>query len=341
MQAHQAQYQKVLSEIGKGLGLRGRIQESQIIAHCIEQIDTIVQKSGSTPRDLKVLLDLVASRLNLSIKEIRSRADLDTLLKLHPPAIEPVFARIPLELDDETDAIVIHRPNRAEWERPYLAVINCMDDHIHRRYFSKWHEIVHILLEGPQMTFSFRRTSKSDRKLPLEQLVDRVAGHLAFYTPMFKPVLDRHVSASKLTFSTIDKIREHVAPEASRHATIIASIKHTAEPLMYARLNLGLKKAEQAILDEPDLFPGTIPPPTYKLRVKDSASNTAAQKMGLQLFQNMSISSDSLAAQVFEQGGSAQASESFKLWRSDGPAAQVTVEATKIGNDVHCLIHAA
>ena len=33
---------------------------------------------------------------------------------------------------------------------PYLAVINCRGWHHARRYFSKWHEVVHLLLDGKQ-----------------------------------------------------------------------------------------------------------------------------------------------------------------------------------------------
>lgn len=339
MKPQQQAYQKVLTETGKSLGLRGRIEEGTVIAYCLEQINAMVEKSGTAVSSLTQLRDIVAAQLNLTIREIRAPEDIKTLLEDFPSTKEPVMARIPRELDDQTDAIVVHRPNCEPWERPYLAVINCMGDHFYKRYFSKWHEIVHLLLEGRQMTFAFRRTHEAEKQQPLEQLVDRVAGHLAFYSPLFKPVFHEAVSSTGLTFDAINYIRAKIAPEASRQATILACVRHSPNPVLYARLGMSLKKTERAMLAEPDFFPETKVVPEPKLRILDSASNEAAQKVGLQMFRNMSISDDSLAARAFKTGGSIEGQEDFALWRDDVPLKQVAIQAVKIGSDVHCLLH--
>lgn len=340
MKAEQQAYHKVLAKIGKGLALKGRIDENAIVAHCLDQIDTMVAKSGTVINDLDKLRDLVASQLDLTIHEIRSPEDLKGLLLKYPPTKEPVMARIPVELDDKTDAIVVHRPNCQAWDRPYLAVINCMGDHFYKRYFSKWHEIVHLLLEGRQMTFAFRRTHESEKQQPLEQLVDRVAGHLAFYSPLFRPAFEETISSTGLNFAAINTVRAKVAPEASRQATTMACVKHSPKPVLYVRLGMSLKKTERAMLAEPDLFPETKVVPEPKLRVLDSVSNEAAQKLGLQMFRNMSISDESLAARALKTGNSVEGQESFSLWRDDVPLKRVTIEAVKVGNDVHCLLQA-
>lgn len=340
MKPSEQEYDKVVQKIGKGLAFKGRATEAGIINHCIKQIDSMVQKSGTCPTTLDALRDLVAAQLNLAITEIRSKADMDALLKKYPPAAEPVIARIPIELDDQTDAIVVHRPNCKEWDRPYLAVINCTGDHYYKRYFSKWHEIVHLLLEGRQMTFAFRRTHESERHQPLERLVDRVAGHLAFYSPLFKPVLNEQAESAGLTFDAIETVRKQISSEASRQATTIACVRNVSEPVMYARLSMSLTQTEKKKLAEPDMFPETQEHPQPKLRVKESFSSPAAQKMGLQIFPNMSISDESIASGVFLKGGTTIGQENFILWRGDGPVGRVAVEAVKIGDDVHCLIQA-
>src|SRR5262249_12993533 len=82
---------------------------------------------------------------------------------------------------------VHQRQNRADWEMPYLAVINCRGWHRSRRYFSKWHEVIHLLLDGRQLRFAFRKRA-AERKHPEEVLVDKIAGELAFHPDLFGPV---------------------------------------------------------------------------------------------------------------------------------------------------------
>ena len=57
------------------------------------------------------------------------------------------MALVQAELTDGTDAITIRRRDPGPWRR-YLAVINCRGQHYYRRFFSKWHELTHRLVDG-------------------------------------------------------------------------------------------------------------------------------------------------------------------------------------------------
>ena len=143
---------------------------------------------SALPETFQNFLSTPPPSLGLEIVEVHGDHDLKSLLERIPPTREPALARVRMELDDKTDAVVLQRQNPEPWERRYLAVINCRSWHAHRRYFSKWHELVHLLLEGRQLRLEFRRTGV-ERKHPEEILVDKIAGELAFFPPVFVPIL--------------------------------------------------------------------------------------------------------------------------------------------------------
>ena len=160
-------YQRELIAAAKRLGLpaRGDIERS-LIRHATETIRTWISAHGR-PKNLSGLLDKVATSFSVEIVEIHTEADIAALLKRIPPTREPVLARLAAELDDSTDAVILQRQNRADWEMPYLAVINCRGWHRSRRYLSKWHEVIHLLLDGKQLRFAFanaRRNESTPRK---------------------------------------------------------------------------------------------------------------------------------------------------------------------------------
>ena len=70
-------------------------------------------------------MERVATSFSIEIVEIHDDSDIKALLTRIPPTREPVLARLAAELDDSTDAIILQRQNRADWEMPFLAVINC------------------------------------------------------------------------------------------------------------------------------------------------------------------------------------------------------------------------
>lgn len=334
-------YQRELRVAAKRLGLpvHGNI-ESALLRHATDAIAALLSKCS--PGNLSELLHHAATSLGLEIVEIHGDHDLKSLLERIPPAREPALARVRMELDDRTDAVVLQRQNPEPWERRYLAVINCRSWHAHRRYFSKWHELVHLLLEGRQLRLEFRRTSV-ERKHPEEILVDKIAGELAFYPPIFVPILLEEIGENRrLTFAAIDRVRQRIAPEASWHAALLAAVRHSPQPIYAIRAQLGLKKSEER--QAKDLLSTVTEPPVARLRVREASANPAAEALGIRVHLNMEVPADSVAATAFDSpsGTIESGREDFGLWRtSEGPIGQgsISVEGVRRGDDLWCLLH--
>lgn len=334
-------YQRELRSAAKRLGLpaHGNL-ETALLRHASKAIAALLSKCS--PGNLSELLEHAATSLGLEIVEVHGDRDLQSLLERIPPTREPALARVRMELDDKTDAVVLQRQNPEPWERRYLAVINCRSWHVHRRYFSKWHELVHLLLEGRQLRLEFRRTGV-ERKHPEEILVDKIAGELAFYPPIFVPILLEEIGENgRLTFAAIDRVRQRIAPEASWHATLLAAVRLSPQPIYAIRAHLGLKKNEER--QATDLLSTVSQPPAAKLRVREAIANPAAEALGIRVHLNMEVPADSVATTAFDApSGTIQSGrEDLALWRtSAGPVGQgpMSVEGVRRGDDLWCLLN--
>ena len=151
-------YQRELQRVAKQhcLPAGGNVEET-IVQYFVDKLARWIAAIGQ-PQTLSEVLDLFAVSLGMSFEEIWSDADLEDFLRRFPPQTEPVMARVEAEFDDNTEAVTIRRSRHDPWERPFLSVINCRGRHYSRRYFSKWHEAVHRLVEGEQLQFAFRHT---------------------------------------------------------------------------------------------------------------------------------------------------------------------------------------
>jgi hypothetical protein len=260
-------YQRELVAAAKRLRLRaqGDIEKS-IINHAIASVRGWIAAHGQ-PTNLSDLLEKIAVSFSIEIIEIHDDDDLEALFQRIPPKREAALARLAAELDDATDAVIMQRQNRQPWEMPYLAVINCRGWHHSRRYFSKWHEVIHLLLDGRQLRFAFRRRA-SKRKHPEEVLVDKIAGVLAFHPDLFEPLLLRELKTGRLTFDVVERVRSEVAPDASRESTLYACLRSCPETVCFLKAQLGYKLAERRQLD--DLLSGlpdsSVPQPNCVYR---------------------------------------------------------------------------
>jgi hypothetical protein len=320
-----------------GLPLDGNL-ESALLKHAADAIAALV--ATCAPTNLQQLLEHAATSLGLEIVEIHADSDLSALLKRIPPSRDPALARVALELDDVTHAVVLRRQNPEPWERRFLAVINCRGRHGQRRYFSKWHELVHLLLEGKQLRLAFR-TTKAERKHPEEILVDKIAGELAFFPALFEPVLhDETQEDGRLTFAAIERVRDRIAPDASWQATALAAVRRARLPVGLIRARMGLKKGEAR--QAADLLAAVSGPPTEKLRVKESFLNDSASSQGIRVHVNMEIPKESAAMDAYSNNWPVSAVEDLGLWRtSSGPIGEgrVTLEGLRRGADLWCLLH--
>ena len=259
------------------------------------------------------LLERVASCLDVEIVEIHSDHDMRKLLDRVPPTSEPAMVRVQAELKDGTDAITIQRRDPGPWRR-YLAVINCQGQHYYRRFFSKWHELIHRLVEGEQLMLAFRQTL-AVRKDPGEVLVDKVAGELAFFPDLVAPHAEQCLDRYGLTFDAVDALRAAAAPAASRQATLVALMRHSNHPAWYLRCAVILKLTEARMARRSYARGG----PSPRLRVQEVYSNDVASERGTRIHQWMRVPPASLIATAHRSGLSRTGTERLDDWvTSDG-----------------------
>ena len=318
-----------------GLLAHGPGVDAAIVEHCRRQVSLLTAQHG-LPATAGELLDRVALCLDVEFVEIHSDEDLARLLQRLPLEVEPALARVVTELGEDTDAITIRRLAPQPWDRKYLAVINCRDWHFSRRFFTKWHELSHRLIDGEQLSLAFRRTPV-ERKDPGEILVDKVAGELAFFPEIVAAHAHRCLRESGLTFESVDILRQSVAPEASRQATTLALINYLDRPAWYLRCAVSLKLTETNGVDH---HSGNVKP-APKLRVTEVSSNEAATRSGVRIHQWMRVPATGLVALAHQSGVGQTGIERLEEWEtsSDGPIGygQLFIDSQVLDDEVVAL----
>src|SRR5581483_6581709 len=143
------------------------------------------------------------------------------------------------------------------------------------RFFTRWHEIAHLLTLQGQLELPLHRSRKDES--PTERLMDVLAAEVGFYDPIFRPILQRETKKDEtLTFETVERIRTAFATDASFHATLNACVKRLDSPMLVVEVGLGLKKDEERQLESRQTVLFAAPTPQPKLRVLRVAANAPA-----------------------------------------------------------------
>lgn len=331
-------YEIELNRVAKELGL-GRTDdvEDMIIEHCLARLRDWVNAHG-TPETLSELANEFAASLDLLITEVRTEADIDEVLREVSPGQKAAIGELKTEFGGDTDAIIVRRLDPKPWDRTYWAIINCQEWHEYRRYFTKWHEIVHLLFEGQQLAFAFRRI-REERSEPAEVLVDRVAAALAFYHDMFEPIVrEEYTREGRLTFDVIDRVRERIAPDASREATTSACLRHIPSPVWFLQCGMGLKATEMRRLNSRQMSFFPEKSPEAKLRVLQGSSSPSANDLGIRFHPNMRVPESSIVTLGFHdlRGETRRGTEAFDAWEtsSGGPigSGEIYLESRRSGD---------
>ena len=320
-----------------GLPAHGPATDTAIVDYCCRQVEHLTRKHG-LPSTTGELLEIVAACLDVEFIEIHSEDDLKELVRRFPPVVEPAIVRVQSELSDGTDAITIRRRAPQAWERRYLAVINCQGRHYYRRYFTKWHELVHRLIDGEQLTLAFRQTLVHDKD-PGEMLVDKVAGELAFFSAIVGPHARKCLDQRGLTFDSVEALRQSVAPDASLHATALALIRHAKRPAWYLKCAMSLKLSETRQLARTST--GTKAP-SLKLRVTSVSPNDAAAQSDVRIHQWMRVPKSGLIARAQSSISDQTGTEQLEEWETNGGGpigfGQIFVDVRVAGDEVLALV---
>lgn len=307
-----------------------------ILAYCEKRVRRFLRDFPDC-HTLTELLDIVASKLGTRFEVIASDDELLEVRDRYARLGERPFATLHEDLGDDAFGVTFRRIAKRPWELPFVSVIDCRGDKCFRSYYTKWHELGHLLILTDQMRLSFRRThAVHDHKDPEESMVDVIAGTFGYYKEIVHPVAN-----GPLTWENIETVRIQLCPESSQLAAVIGIVKSWPVPALLIQATLGLRRGEKRQLDQDtfDFADGPVP----VLRAVQVTPNDAARRGDLVIFPNMRIPKRSIIHRVFdEELKEAQAAEDLAWWESsDGtrlPSMKVHVSARRQWNAVQALI---
>jgi hypothetical protein len=317
----------VVQRLARDLGLRSSSEPvSKVIEYCRRKVKNLIEDfDGSrTPQEI---LPWLAGKLSTRFVEINEDADLDRVIAEYgKKRKELAFATLDQEFDGCTEGITLRLSRRQLWEPEFVSLIDCRGRRKLRRYHTKWHELVHLLVMTDQTRMEFRRTHEAGQeKSAEERLVDVVAGELSFFPEFVEP----HIRG-EITFTKIEQIRRLVCPDASLTSSAINISKMWNSPCIWIEARLQAKKGAQAGV------------PTA-LRAVKVAENAAAREQGLRMIANFRVPEDSIVFRSFHaQTLDSEAYENLNWWKaSSGTCLEdriVKIEVKNFGDSVQALI---
>jgi hypothetical protein len=317
-----------------GLGSTNR-PVFEILSHVKRRVRNVAHKFSCS--SLNELLLATAGDVRTIFKEIHSNQELENLQTEYVSLGESGFANLHKELDSQGYAITLKRINPAKWDRAYISIIDCRGEKAFRAYFSKWHELAHLLTLTQQTRLVFRRTHATAVLDAEEGLMDMIAGEVGFLADFIPTHCFGDVS-----FAMIESIRQQVSPDASYQAACIGIVRALPRPCILLEAKLALKKSEERNRAQLRLAIPSHVEPIPSLRAVHVTSNQAARDVGVYLPNNWKVPRESVIASVFKAGGSARAEENLSWWRTSTgaqlPNRRVRVEAKRVGDSVIALL---
>jgi hypothetical protein len=316
-----ADLQRYAADLARDLGAPDRADPiASVLAHAERFIEPVRQQGACST--LTTLVDWVASKLGVIFEIVESDEDLVALQRRYAAQGETGFVGLALGLqaaDCYGGTVALDHPR---FGIKYVAVIDCRGEKRYRSYFTKCHEIGHLLLKTKQQLLVFRRTHES-RSHPEEQLVDRVASRLGFYPPLLQPYF-----VAPLSFDLVNTVISELCPEASRESAIRGVVGAWPRPAAWLRAQLRLKRAEQEHVQEGFAL---VPPPAAKLRISDPPALSDAATFALH--QNMRVPTNSIITAVFNGALAGEAREDLSWWDVSGrhlPSLPIRVLARRV-----------
>ncbi len=296
--------------------------------HCHRQIKRFLREFSHCTT-LSGLLDIAAQKLGTTFREIHSDADLVQLTKEYADRGEPCAALFRNELTHDVYGVTFKLLRPGKFDLPYVSLIDCRGSKKQRCYFTKWHELGHLLILTDQRRLSFKRThALHELKSPEESMVDVIAGEFAYYAPMVLPY-----AKGSLTFEAIDTARTALCPEGSYHSALIGLVRVWPTPCILVEAKWAGKKA-------------TVPGhyfSSFALRAVGGLVNDAARLQGIQFHKNFRVPEQSIIYKIFaESQAGGTATENLCWWESsDGTCLEeqeITVLARRGGDTVYALL---
>jgi len=309
---------------------------AEIVAHCAKWVGALAKEFNC--KSLSELLEYAADRLGTVFREVRTDQELAGINQQFLKRGEKEFALVDDELRPGVFAITFRLLMPKKGERQFVSIIDCRDKKAFRSYYSKWHELAHLITLTDQRRLKFCRThSALVKKDPEEALMEKIAGHIGYLPDL----VHRHAKGP-ISFEKIDSVRATLCPESSVYASVIGMTANWPKPCVFLEATLEYKKSERAKLKQPGL--GFVPTPQPKLRITGITPSAGAEAFASLLHPNMRIPKRSIIYRVFNENlmPIENVNEDLGWWETttDGylPAKPYTVHARKQGDKVQALL---
>jgi len=295
-----------------------------ILDHAERQIRAVAKKHCvSTLADL---LTATAQAVGTRFETVSTDEELDQLVARYIDRGETPFAQLPKDFRDSF-GVTLRLIQRRPWELEHVSVIDCRGSKAYRAFFTKWHELAHLLVLTQQAQFKFRRTH-AEKQAADEALMDMIAARFGYWSGILQPHL-----GGNLTFETLSAIKSAHCPEGSWQSFVHAAIDRWPTAAVYIKAEPRLKRAEERQLNQTTLWTRTS---TAKLRLADVIVNDAARSRGADLFPNMRVPQTSILHRIHtsrEDGGTA--TECLSLWESSARGALRQCEIVVVGRSAY------
>lgn len=340
--------QSEIVRLANTLGIYGDPQPADaILSYCFQRVQGWIEELGGVD-SLTTLEKLVCHKLRLKLEYLENEDDYARILKAYEAKGEAVIRHLLAQLDHATFGGVFQRQHAGPKDRDhYVAVIDCRGTKRHRRFFTKWHEIAHILTLKHQMEIIFLRDTKG--KKSEEQMMDLIAARIGFYPSVFQKAFKAELEAyGRFDFGLIQRVRDNVCPEASYESTLHACHEAYDRPCLLVRVGYGLSKSEQEAVSAPQTSFLADDQPMPQLRALSAQPNPAARKSALRLHRNMRVPAGSHLYRAYQERdldvnySHAVRRENLTVWEhSDGrqlPHREVTVYTRAQGDWLLALL---
>ena len=289
---------------------------------------------------LSDLLRLVATKVDTLIIEVHNDDDVRKIREQYVVDREFCFAEIESEFaDPHTYGITYNLKAPKPGQRKFVSVIDCRGEKGFRSYFTKWHELAHLLTLTQQQRLKFYRTHvPEDEKNPEESVMDTVAGNIGF----FDEIVRKHAK-QPISFSAFSDLKVRLCPEASGQASLLGFFQAWPAPCLLVDAKLAWKKR-----DAERIARGTLAiedAPEAALRAVRVTANEAARAQNFFIPVNMRVPKRSVIARVLDGEDAEMAAEEDVSWwaSSDGErlgAGAIRVVARRMQGGVQALIAA-
>ena len=326
-------------QLARELGIRVLKSDELVPAvmqYCEQKISQLMQELPGC-ETLTEMLEWVANRLSTSFLMIHTDEDLQRVKQEYLERREFGFIQLEEELTPYVFGLTIRLQHSEPWKQEFVSIIDCRGEKAVRSYFTKWHELAHLLTLTRQKRLVFKRTHASeDGSDPEEGLMDIIAGYFGFY-----PRIARKFMHEEISFSAIEWLRQQLCPEASLQSALINFVRCWSHPCILLLAEPALKKDEAAQLCQGRFDFLDAPQPV--LRAVQVSPNDLARQRRFTIHENMRVPERSIISQLCGAGVLYdEASECLSWWEASNgtslPQCPVRVKARQSGQSVEALI---